>query len=58
MSQVDMEKTNTLELLSQAGLPKFDLGADGYPVPGKVVKFYREQMKYVDPTTDKSPFFA
>ncbi|HEY1249280.1 MAG TPA: helix-turn-helix transcriptional regulator [Nitrososphaera sp.] len=45
---MDAGKTNTLELLSQAGLPQFELGLDGYPLPGKVVKYYREQMKYTD----------
>lgn len=41
-------KTKTLELLSQAGLPQFELGEDGYPLPGKVVKYYRERMMYTD----------
>ncbi len=43
-----MDKVKTLELLAQAGLPQFELGQDGYPLPGKVVKYYREQMKYRD----------
>src|SRR5258707_4502108 len=45
---MEVEKAKTLELLAQAGLPSFDLGADGYPLPGKVIKYYREQMKYTD----------
>ncbi len=45
-----MEKMKVLELLLQAGLPQFELGDDGYPLPGKVVKYYREQMKYLDKT--------
>lgn len=43
-----MDKARTLELLGQAGLPQFVLGQDGYPLPGKVIKYYREQMKYID----------
>lgn len=35
------------ELLVQAGLPLFELGGDGYPLPGKVIKYYREQMIYI-----------
>src|SRR5581483_6454548 len=38
----------TSELLAQAHLPQFEIGSDGYPLPGKVVKYYREQMTYVD----------
>lgn len=44
----DTGKAKTLELLLQAGLPQFELGDDGYPIPGRVVKYYREQMKYTD----------
>src|SRR5216683_5160895 len=46
MDKADTEKQDTRELLAQAGLPQFELGQDGYPLPGKVVKYYREQMKY------------
>ena len=28
----------TAELLVRAGLPQFELGIDGYPLPGKVIK--------------------
>lgn len=41
-------KTNTRELFTQAGLPQFELGEDGYPLPGKVIKYYREHMTYID----------
>lgn len=41
-----MEKTDMRELLAHMGLPQFELGDDGYPLPGKVVKFYREQKTY------------
>src|SRR5258707_4136886 len=47
MVKEDPEKRNTLEALAQAGLPSFELGAGGYPSPGKVVKYYREQMTYI-----------
>jgi len=36
MVKEDTEKRNTLEALAQAGLPSFELGADGYPNPGKI----------------------
>lgn len=36
------------ELLLKAGLPQFELGTDGYPLPGNVIKYYREKMKYTD----------
>jgi transcriptional regulator with XRE-family HTH domain len=29
-------------------LPQFEVGADGFPVPGKVIKYYREHMVYQD----------
>lgn len=29
-------------------IPTFDLGKDGFPVPGKVVRYYRERMVYTD----------
>ncbi len=48
MDKADTEKQDTRELLAQAGLPQFELGQDGYPLPGKVVKYYREHMKYTD----------
>lgn len=38
----------TSELLAQAGLPQFESGEDGYPHPGKVVKYYRERLTYTD----------
>ena len=48
---VDREKL--LDLLKKAGLPAFELDAYGFPSPGKVLKYYREQMKYLDPETGK-----
>ncbi len=53
MNKVETEKMKTLELLSQAGLPQFELGADGYPLPGKVVKYYRERMRYRNTNDEK-----
>ncbi|HEU5383412.1 MAG TPA: helix-turn-helix transcriptional regulator [Ktedonobacteraceae bacterium] len=38
----------TTGVLAQAGLPPFELGGDGYPLPGKVIKYYREHMTYTD----------
>jgi len=44
-----MEQTPKLsDILLRAGLPPFELAPDGYPLPGKVIKYYREQMKYKD----------
>lgn len=48
-----MEKADIHELLAQMGLPAFKLGADGYPLPGQVVKYYREKMTYTDPKDHK-----
>jgi len=45
-----MDKARTLAWLAKEGLPQFELDESGYPVPGKVVRYYREQMKYLDPT--------
>lgn len=44
----ETERVNPLKLFTQAGLPQFELGEDGYPIPGKVIKYYREHMKYTD----------
>lgn len=33
---------------NQVGYPQFDLGTDGYPVSGKVIKYYREKLEYSD----------
>jgi hypothetical protein len=32
----------------QTDLSQFEPGPDGYPVPGKVIKYYRERMAYRD----------
>src|SRR5437660_853574 len=42
----NIERTNTL--LSQAGLPLFPVDSNGFPVPGAVVRYFREQMVYID----------
>ena len=44
---MDKEKT-TQDKAMQLGLSQFEMGVDGYPVPGKIVKQYRERMIYVD----------
>jgi transcriptional regulator with XRE-family HTH domain len=36
------------DVLAELGLPQFEMGSDGYPIPGRVVKHYREMMKYTD----------
>lgn len=36
------------QTLKQAGLPNFVLGANGFPLPGPVVRYYREHMLYTD----------
>jgi len=48
MATGESEKRNTPGSLVQTGLPQFDLAEDGYPDPGKVVKYYRERMTYTD----------
>jgi transcriptional regulator with XRE-family HTH domain len=42
-----------LKALSEAGLPQFKLDRYGFPLSGQVIKYYREQMKYIDPETGK-----
>jgi transcriptional regulator with XRE-family HTH domain len=44
----ELDETRILKLLSDAGLPQFKLDKCGYPVPGQVVRYYRERMKYTD----------
>ncbi len=45
-------KVDIRELLTQAGLPQFEIEIDGSLIqvkqPGRVVKYYREQMIYTD----------
>ncbi|SRR5258707_2918992 len=53
MDKEEDSKGKLLDLLLQAGLPPFELDKNGYPIPGKVVKYYREQMKYIDPIDEK-----
>lgn len=43
MNNEALEDTKTFELF-----PQFDLGVDGYPSPGKVIKYYREHKTYTD----------
>ncbi len=46
-----MDKKKTIQdVLIQLGLPQFEIGNDEYPVPGKIVKYYRESMTYIDHT--------
>lgn len=40
-------------LLKRAGLPEFPLDEYGFPQPGAVVRYFREQMKYIDPEDHK-----
>lgn len=44
----DTLTANTCETFAQAGLPLSSVGADGYPLPGKVVQYYRKQATYID----------
>lgn len=46
-----MEQTQRNRLrqaLQQAGLPEFEVNARGFPLPGPVVRYYRENMTYTD----------
>ncbi len=40
-------------LLKRAGLPEFPLDEHGFPQPGAVIRYFREQMKYIDPEDQK-----
>ena len=40
-------------LLVKAGFPNWPLDAHGFPDPGSVLRYYREKMKYIDPTDGK-----
>lgn len=42
------ERDGFSKLLKKAGLPEFSMGEDGFPVPGQVIRCYREQMVYTD----------
>ncbi len=46
MAMETPERKRIREALAHAGFPSFELGDDGYPIPGKVVKYYRERMTY------------
>ena len=48
MMQQNSQHEKLLQVLKQAGLPQFQLDTDGFPVPGPVVRYYREQMRYTD----------
>ncbi len=37
---------------------QFELDKQGYPLPGKVIKYYREQMKYIDPVDKKEKYWT
>lgn len=43
-----MEMDKRTNELIQANFPQFESGADGYPVPGKVIRYYREKLVYTD----------
>lgn len=40
-------------LLKRAGFPEFPLDVYGFPQPGAVIRYFREQMKYIDPEDHK-----
>ena len=37
----------------EAGLPNFSLDEEGFPVPGLVIKYFREHMKYINAYDNK-----
>lgn len=42
-----MDHTRIQHLLNKAGYPAFELDTYGFPLPGPVIKYFREQMTYV-----------
>ena len=42
------ERDRLRSLLKRAGLPGLEIGDDGFPVPGLVIRYYRERMTYAD----------
>jgi hypothetical protein len=45
---MDKVAVDISSVLEQLGLPQFNSDVDGYPLPGQVIKYYRERMIYVD----------
>jgi transcriptional regulator with XRE-family HTH domain len=44
-----LTREDVLNILKQAGFPEFDLDEENRPIPGSVVKYFREQKTYPDP---------
>lgn len=38
--------------------PLFDVDEYGFPIPGKVIRYYRRQMKYLDPVSGKEKYWT
>ncbi len=53
MDKDAVDQVTLLHLLKEAGLPMFPLDKHGSPLPGKVLKYYRERIKYIDPESGK-----
>src|SRR5262245_41462839 len=48
-----LEHNATKHLLFKAGLQDWPLDQDGFPLPGVVIRHFRERMKYYDPGEKK-----
>lgn len=53
-----MDRDLMLRYLAQTGLPAFALDDDNFPVPGPVVRYYREQMRYTDASSGKQKHWS
>src|SRR2546430_9118039 len=51
-----MDKHVTTSILRQAGLPNFPLTGQGFPEPGAVIRYFREQMTYTDKKGKQRPW--